>query len=109
MKTKLALWILTAILVAGFSANLAQAADENWPQFLGPGARAGKRQRQPAGSMVGQRERRLEDRHCRTRLVVAYRLGKPRLSDRRRRRRERQREAAAAEEGLLHGQTAGRR
>ncbi len=40
MKTSHVILIVTAIVFAGASASRVRAAEENWPQFLGPGSRA---------------------------------------------------------------------
>jgi outer membrane protein assembly factor BamB len=40
MKAKPAVLIIAAIVLAGLNTTFARGAEENWPQFLGPGSRA---------------------------------------------------------------------
>ncbi len=38
MKTNQAILLVAAIILVGPNSPVAQTAEENWPQFLGPGA-----------------------------------------------------------------------
>ena len=40
METNHAILIAAAALLAGLNTTVTRAAEENWPQFLGPGSRA---------------------------------------------------------------------
>lgn len=40
MKTNHAIVLVATIVLAGLDVTVARTADENWPQFLGPGSRA---------------------------------------------------------------------
>ena len=59
-------------------------ADKNWPQFRGPGSTGVTEERQLPESWSANGRRDLEGGDSRTRLVIAGRLGRPRLGDERR-------------------------
>ena len=71
-----------AVLLAGQCPVVCHAAEENWPQFLGPGSRAIGRQRQlcPIAGLPTENVAWTGDIPGRG-LVVAHGLGRPRVSD----------------------------
>ena len=75
MQLPRAITSILAILVCIAPAT----AQTHWPQFRGEGARGVAASDKPARPLVGHRKRGLENRHSRSRLVVADRVGRPHL------------------------------
>ena len=78
MKMNRTVLMIVATLLAGLSPLVTLAADAVWPHFLGPGSRHFP-PTPICRRLVRHGERGLENADSGTRLVVAHRVGRPRV------------------------------